>query len=83
MPKTYNFSVIWLVATLVCLPMATRAGHIVGGEVAYACQGWKDNDPTTGIKIYDIRINMYRDNIGQGAYFDGGERRRGRAGPTG
>ena len=48
-----------------------HAGHIVGGEIAYACRGWKDGDASTGIKVYDVRINMYRDNIGQGAYFDG------------
>ena len=83
MPETYSFSVIWLIVALVCFPLVSRAGHIVGGEVAYTCQGWKDDDPTTGIKIYDIRINMYRDNIGQGAYFDGVNGGAGGQGPQG
>ncbi len=47
------------------------AGHIVGGEFTYACRGWLNNDPNSGIKVYDVRINMYRDCIGEGAYFDG------------
>lgn len=48
-----------------------RAGHIVGGEFTYSCQGWRNNDPNTGVRVYDVRINMYRDCIGQGAVFDG------------
>lgn len=47
------------------------AGHIVGGEFTYSCQGWQNNDPNSGVKVYAVRINMYRDCIGQGAYFDG------------
>lgn len=47
------------------------AGHIVGGEFTYSCQGWQNGDPNSGVKIYSVRINMYRDCIGQGAYFDG------------
>jgi gliding motility-associated-like protein len=47
------------------------AGHIVGGEFTYSCQGWRNNDPNSGIRVYDVRINMYRDCIGQGAVFDG------------
>ena len=46
-------------------------GHIVGGEFTYSCRGWLNGDPGSGIKVYDVRINMYRDCIGQGAYFDG------------
>jgi len=49
------------------------AGHIVGGEFTYACRGWLNDDPASGVKVYDVRINMYRDCIGQGAYFDGVE----------
>ena len=55
---------------LFCLPVL-RAGHIVGGEFTYICRGWQNDDPNTGVRVYDVRINMYRDNIGQGAYFDG------------
>ncbi|MDN3633179.1 PKD domain-containing protein [Neolewinella lacunae] len=47
------------------------AGHIVGGEFTYTCRGFRNNDPNTNIRVYDVRINMYRDCIGQGAYFDG------------
>lgn len=47
------------------------AGHIVGGEFTYTCRGWLNNDMNTGIRVYDVRINMYRDCIGQGAFFDG------------
>ena len=56
------------------------AGHIVGGEFTYSCRGWLNNDPNSGIKVYDVRINMYRDTLGQGAYFDGAP---GGAGPNG
>lgn len=48
-----------------------EAGHIVGGEFTYVCRGWLNNDASTNIRVYDVRINMYRDAIGQGAYFDG------------
>lgn len=48
-----------------------HAGHIVGGEFTYICRGWLNDDPSSGQKVFDVRINMYRDNIGQGAYFDG------------
>ncbi|TXF91618.1 T9SS type B sorting domain-containing protein [Neolewinella aurantiaca] len=47
------------------------ADHIVGGEFTYSCQGWLNDDPSTGIKVYACQINMYRDCIGDGAYFDG------------
>lgn len=47
------------------------AGHIVGGEFTYTCRGWLNDDPNSGVKVYDVRINMYRDCIGDGAYFDG------------
>ncbi|MEO0733653.1 MAG: PKD domain-containing protein [Bacteroidota bacterium] len=46
-------------------------GHIVGGEFTYRCLGFLNNDPGTNIRVYRVRINMYRDCIGQGAYFDG------------
>ena len=48
-----------------------QAGHIVGGEVSYACLGWLNGDETTNVRTYEVRINVYRDTIGQGAYFDG------------
>lgn len=48
-----------------------HAGHIVGGEVSYTCDGWLNNDPNSGVRRYTIKINMYRDCIGDGAYFDG------------
>ncbi|NJC24582.1 PKD domain-containing protein [Neolewinella antarctica] len=60
-----------LLLFLLVAPCGLRAGHIVGGEFTYACRGWLNDDPDTGIRVYDVRINMYRDNIGQGAYFDG------------
>lgn len=47
------------------------ADHIVGGEFTYSCNGWLNNDPNSGIKVYSCQINMYRDCIGDGAYFDG------------
>ncbi|OAV45008.1 PKD domain-containing protein [Lewinella sp. 4G2] len=50
-----------------------NAGHIVGGEFSYACRGYLNNDTLSGIKVYDIRLNMYRDNIGPGADFDGAD----------
>lgn len=48
-----------------------NAGHIVGGEFTYSCQGWLNDDPATNVRVYRLRINVYRDIIGQGAYFDG------------
>ena len=57
---------------LVFLPLQSAfADHIVGGEFSYSCNGWLNNDPSTGVKVYSCRINMYRDCIGEGAYFDG------------
>lgn len=47
------------------------AGHIVGGEFTYSCQGFLNDDPSTNVKVYNVRINMYRDCLGQGAWFDG------------
>ncbi|MEM1358547.1 MAG: hypothetical protein AAGF89_10120, partial [Bacteroidota bacterium] len=58
---------------LIFLPIHLFGGHIVGGEFTYSCRGFLNNDPNSGIKVYDVRINMYRDCIGQGAYFDGVE----------
>jgi len=61
-----------LLTLIVLAPLGQLlAGHIVGGEFTYSCRGWLNNDSSTGIKVYDVRINMYRDCIGQGAYFDG------------
>lgn len=59
---------------LLLIPLAElSAGHIVGGEFTYTCRGWLNNDPNSGVKVYDVRINMYRDCIGQGAFFDGAD----------
>ncbi len=57
------------------LPLSVLADHIVGGEFRYEFLGYKNNDPTTGILRYRITINMYRDCIGDGAWFDGGDPR--------
>ena len=62
-----------LLACCLALPVGLRAGHIVGGEFQYLSLGWKDNDPSTGIKVYRMYLNVYRDCIGRGACFDGGD----------
>lgn len=54
-----------------CSVIPLWAGHIVGGEFTYSCRGWRGGDPGSGVRVYAMRINMFRDNIGQGAYFDG------------
>ena len=72
-PAPFTRLFFLLVALLISLPTHLRAGHIVGGEFSYSCQGWLNDDPNTGIKVYDVRINMYRDCEGPGAYFDGVE----------
>jgi len=69
--KHINPSCFFLLLVLLILPEQSYAGHIVGGEFTYSCRGWQNNDPGTGIRVYDVRINVYRDCIGQGAYFDG------------
>ncbi len=51
------------------------ADHIVGGEFRYEFLGYRNNDPSTGVLRYRITINMYRDCIGDGAWFDGGDPR--------
>ncbi len=48
-----------------------RAGHIVGGEVTYVCRGFLNDAPSTNIKVYDVKINAYRDCVGRAAWFDG------------
>ena len=60
-----------------------RADHIVGGEFRYECLGFKDDDPGTGILRYRITINMYRDCIGEGAWFDGNDPRGTTESPSG
>ncbi|MEL7161637.1 MAG: hypothetical protein AAFN92_12835, partial [Bacteroidota bacterium] len=60
-----------LLFTLTFTQTSLRGGHIVGGEFTYRCLGFVDDDPSTNVKRYAFRINMYRDCIGQGAYFDG------------
>ena len=62
-----------LLACCLALPVGLRADHIVGGEFQYLSLGWKDNDPSTGIKVYRMYLNVYRDCIGRGACFDGGD----------
>jgi gliding motility-associated-like protein len=63
---------LFLVLTLLFLPFTeVFADHIVGGEFTYSCNGWLNDDPSTGIKVYSCQINMYRDCIGDGAFFDG------------
>jgi gliding motility-associated-like protein len=64
-----------LTVVVLLFPATGRADHIVGGEFSYECLGWKNDDPSTGILRYRIRINMYRDCIGEGALFDGGDPR--------
>ncbi len=43
----------------------------MGGEFAYECKGFLNDDPATNIKVYAIRLNVYRDCLGDGAFFDG------------
>lgn len=43
----------------------------MGGEFSYECLGFTGNDPNSGSMRYQITINMYRDCIGGGAWFDG------------
>ncbi len=64
-----------LLTVALLLPAGVLADHIVGGEFRYECLGFKNDDPSTGIMRYRITINMYRDCIGEGAWFDGGDPR--------
>ncbi|CAH1000513.1 hypothetical protein LEM8419_01666 [Neolewinella maritima] len=54
-------------------PGNLRADHIVGGEFQYLFIGWLNDDPSTGIRRYQVYLNVYRDCIGGGACFDGGD----------
>lgn len=63
------------VAALLLLPAVVTADHIVGGEFNYECLGYKDDNPASDSLRYRITINMYRDCIGAGAWFDGGDPR--------
>ena len=58
---------------LLFVPAAAWADHIVGGEFQYISLGWKGGDPSSGIRQYQIYLNVYRDCIGDGACFDGGD----------
>lgn len=69
----YRTSLFLAVVSLLLLAGPLRADHIVGGEFQYLCLGWKDGDPGTGIKVYQMYLNVYRDCIGTGACFDGGD----------
>ena len=63
-----------LALLLLCISVSVAdlcAAHIVGGEVTYSCLGWRNNDPNSGVKVYAFRINMFRDCLDDGAYFDG------------
>ena len=74
----------WIFAPLIILllPAGLLADHIVGGEFSYECLGFKDGDPDSGMKTYEITINMYRDCIGTGAWFDGDDAGCGRPKPS-
>ncbi|MEO0732678.1 MAG: PKD domain-containing protein [Bacteroidota bacterium] len=67
---TLRFALL-LFCALAFFQLSLRGGHIVGGDFTYRCLGFINDDPSTNIKRYACRINMYRDCIGQGAYFDG------------
>ena len=84
-PLSRTATIRYLLAALavaVLLPAGLYADHIVGGEFHYACLGYRNNDPTSGVMRYRITINMYRDCIGEGALFDGGDPRASREEPT-
>ena len=73
-PILRRLSSLAAVASLLLLaPAGLRADHIVGGEFQYLFVGWKNNDPATGIRRYHVFLNVYRDCIGGGACFDGGD----------
>ncbi len=65
--KTLQYSLMLLIFSFGGL----QAGHIVGGEVTYVCRGFLNDDPSTNIKVYDVKINAYRDCVGRAAWFDG------------
>ena len=58
---------------LLFVPTGLWADHIVGGEFQYLFVGWKNDDPSTGIRRYHVFLNVYRDCIEGGACFDGGD----------
>jgi gliding motility-associated-like protein len=75
-PRKFLPKVILLAfVTLVFFPQKAIADHIVGGEFSYECLGFLNGDTLSGIKVYQIRINMYRDCVVEGntgnAWFDG------------
>lgn len=62
----------FVIAGLLCLfSVQLRADHLIGGEFAYACRGFLNDDPATDIKVYDVTLNIYRNCLATGAYFDG------------
>lgn len=64
----------FVIAGLFCLFSAQlRADHLIGGEFTYACRGFLNDDPATNIKVYDVTLNIYRNCLATGAYFDGVE----------
>ena len=83
--RSFRSRLFWCLTAVMLwsLPVALRADHIVGGEFNYECLGFKNNDPNTGIVRYRITINMYRDCIGEGAWFDGNDPRGTASMPSG
>ena len=73
-PKLNTKALFYCLILLIFSLGELYAGHIVGGEFTYTCRGFLNNDPSTNVKVYDVRINMYRDCLGAGAWFDGDPR---------
>lgn len=52
---------LFFLATITLIPLATKAAHLVGGHITYTCQG---------NNVYQFNLRIYRDCAGGGANFD-------------
>ena len=60
-----------LLSILMVNPTDLSANHIIGGDMYYECLGFKNNDPRTGIRLYRIYMELYRDcQASNAAFFD-------------
>ncbi len=57
-------------ALLFLCNLSVQARHIIGGEITYECLGYKNDDPSTNIRLYQFYMKIYRDCQGNGANFD-------------
>jgi gliding motility-associated-like protein len=60
------FKYFWVFSILFSIHLDLSAAHLTGGDMTYRCVGNASN----GNPIFQFSLNIYRDNLSQGADFD-------------